>query len=115
MKAIQAFKLAGSALIVLASLNAYAQSSDTAGTMQPPAGATSQKSANRTLQKNVRRALEKAKVSTSNIIVHARGGAVILEGSVPEQPQSDLATEVTKGVPGVTSVKNALTLRPVGQ
>ncbi len=38
-----------------------------------------------------------------------------LQGSVPEQPQVDKATEVAQGVAGVTSVKNALTIRPVGQ
>jgi osmotically-inducible protein OsmY len=34
---------------------------------------------------------------------------------VPEQQQVDLATQAAQGVAGVTSVKNALTIRPVGQ
>jgi hyperosmotically inducible protein len=53
-------------------------------------------------------------ISTANITVRARDGAVTLQGSVPLQDQSDRATEVAKGVPGVTSVKNALSIRPVG-
>jgi osmotically-inducible protein OsmY len=51
----------------------------------------------------------------TNITVRARGGAVTLAGTVPEQPQVDLATQAAQAVPGVTSVKNALSIRPVGQ
>ncbi len=122
MKAINAIKMVGGALVVLASINAYAQASGTDAasdlTTQPSAKAQSKaaKSANRALQRKVRSALAKAKgISAANILVRARGGAVTLEGSVPEQPQVDLATQVAQGVAGVTSVKNALTIRPVGQ
>jgi osmotically-inducible protein OsmY len=38
-----------------------------------------------------------------------------LEGSVPEQGQSDIATQAAQGVAGVTSVKNDLTIRAIGQ
>jgi hyperosmotically inducible periplasmic protein len=118
MKASNAIKMVGGALIVLSTLNiAYAQSSDAAatGTASAPT-AKSTKTANRALQRSVRRALSKTKgVSVTNITVRARGGAVTLEGSVPEQPQVDLATQAAQGVAGVTSVKNALTIRPVGQ
>jgi hyperosmotically inducible periplasmic protein len=118
MKAIQAIKMVGGALIVLASINAYAQASDADATAQPSAKQTAKatKSADRALQRKVRSALAKAKgISVSNITVRARSGAVTLQGSVPEQPQSDQATQVAQGVAGVTSVKNALTVRPVGQ
>ena len=54
------------------------------------------------------------RVSVSNITVRARDGAVTLQGSVPEAPQLDRATQAAKGVAGVTSVRNALTIRPVG-
>ncbi len=124
MKAIQAIKLAGSALLVAASLQAYAQ---TAAPASAPTDAAKQqyndskaqyksaKAANRALARKVRAALTKDKqISASNITVRARDGAVILQGTVPEQPQSDRATEVAKGVAGVTSVKNALTIRPEG-
>jgi hyperosmotically inducible protein len=120
MKAFPAIKLIGGALIVLASLNAYAQSSDAAA----PAAASSatakpskaDKAANRALGRKVRGALSKTKgLSVANVTVRARGGAVTLEGSVPEQQQVDLATQTAQGVAGVTSVKNALTVHPIGQ
>jgi len=118
MKAFQAIKVISGALIVLASINAYAQSSDAmaaSGTMAAPS-AKSTKAANRALQRSVRKALSKTKgLSVANITVRARGGAVTLEGSVPEQPQIDLATQTAQGVSGVTSVKNALTIRAIGQ
>ncbi|AXE96783.1 BON domain-containing protein [Paraburkholderia sp. 22099] len=121
MKAFTAIKMVGGALIVLASLNAYAQSSDAATTAAPEAAsaaptAKQAKAANRALGRKVRSALTKTKgLSVANISVRARGGAVTLAGSVPEQPQVDLATQAAQGVAGVTSVKNALTIRPVGQ
>jgi hyperosmotically inducible protein len=118
MKAFQAIKVISGALIVLASINAYAQSSDAmaaSGTMAAPS-AKSTKAANRALQRSVRKALSKTKgLSVANITVRARSGAVTLEGSVPEQPQIDLATQTAQGVSGVTSVKNALTIRAIGQ
>jgi hyperosmotically inducible protein len=46
----------------------------------------------------------------SSISVRARGGAVTLTGSVPEQGQIDAAGDVAKGVAGVTSVSNKLTV-----
>ncbi|HEX7931953.1 MAG TPA: BON domain-containing protein [Paraburkholderia sp.] len=120
MKAFTAIRMIGGALIVLASLNASAQSSDTAAT--PSAGAASAatgkqaKAANRSLGRKVRSALAKTKgMSVANISVRARGGAVTLAGTVPEQSQIDLATQTAQGVAGVTSVKNGLTVRPVGQ
>src|ERR1700754_2181845 len=120
MKAFPAIKMIGSALIVLASLNAYAQTSDAAApaaaseSAQPTAKQT--KAANRALGRKVRTALSKTKgLSVANITVRARGGAATLAGSVPEQQQVDLATQAAQGVAGVTSVKNALTIRPVGQ
>lgn len=117
MKAFQAIKVIGGALIVVASLNAYAQSSDAAAdtTMAAPS-AKSTKAANRALQRSVRKALSKTKnLSVANIVVRARSGAVTLEGSVPDQPQIDLATQAAQGVAGVTSVKNDLTIRAIGQ
>lgn len=118
MKAFQAIKVISGALIVMASLNAYAQSSDAmaaSGTMAAPS-AKATKAANRALQRKVRKTLSKTKgLSVTNITVRARSGAVTLEGSVPEESQSDLATQAAQGVSGVTSVKNALTIRSIGQ
>lgn len=122
MKAFQAIKMVGGALIVLASINAYAQSSDAAATAAPMAassasgGAKAAKKADRALGRKVRTALSKTKgLNVANITVRARSGAVTLAGTVPEQPQVDLATQSAQAVAGVTSVKNALTIRPVGQ
>ena len=121
MKAIQAIKIVGGALVVAASLNVYAQASDAAvasGAMAAPSTkeqSKATKAANRALQKKVRGALAKAKgITVANITVRARGGAVVLQGAVPEAGEIDHATEVAKSVEGVTSVKNALTIRPEG-
>src|ERR1700754_1197934 len=123
MKAIQAIKVVGGALIVLASLNAYSQASDTGAADQSTQPSAKQqhkamKKADRALARKVRGALAKAKgVSAANIIVRANAstGDVWLEGSVPEQPQVDQSTQVAQNVAGVKNVKNDLTIRPVGQ
>ncbi|MCP3705838.1 BON domain-containing protein [Paraburkholderia sp. CNPSo 3274] len=113
MKAIQAIKLAGGALIVAVSVSAWAQGNDT-GTA--PATSQSSKQANHALEKKVRAALDHAKdIKVENILVRARGGAVTLEGTVPDSSQIDKATQVAQGVAGVTSVKNALSIKEPGQ
>ncbi|PXW25490.1 BON domain-containing protein [Paraburkholderia caballeronis] len=131
MKAIQVLKLAGGAILVAASLQANAQTTDQS-TAAPAAAASptdaarqqlrqsrseyrAKRAANRRLERQVRTALARdGRVSVSNITVRARDGAVTLQGSVPEAPQLDRATQAAKGVAGVTSVRNALTIRPVG-
>jgi hyperosmotically inducible periplasmic protein len=122
MKAINTFKLVGSALIVVASVNAWSQTSESAApstqSNMAPAGEGSAKAtrqANRALSKKVLHALSKGGVNTSRINVIAKGGAVALAGSVTDASQIDKATEVAKGVAGVTSVKNSLTFKEVGQ
>lgn len=120
MKALQVFKLAAATALVAASLHAYAQddaaSDATAAAQQAsPSHAQSkqEKAANRALSKKIRSALAKdKKVDLSRVTVRVRDGAVVLQGSVPEQSQVEHAADVTKGVQGVTSVKNALTIRP---
>ena len=119
MKAFPAIKMIGGALIVLASINAYAQASDAAPAAATTTAAPTAKqtrAANRALSRKVRAALAKTKgLSVSNITVRARSGDVTLQGSVPQQEMVDLATQTAQGVAGVKSVKNALTIRPVGQ
>ncbi|HKR45500.1 MAG TPA: BON domain-containing protein [Paraburkholderia sp.] len=113
MKAIQAIKLAGGALIIAVSLSAWAQGNETS---TAPAASQSSKQANHTLEKKVRAALNHAKdIKTENIVIRARGGAVTLEGTVPDASQVDKATQVAQGVAGVTSVKSALTIKEPGQ
>ncbi|RKT21571.1 BON domain-containing protein [Paraburkholderia sp. RAU2J] len=116
MKAFPAIKVIGGALIVLASINAYAQTADAASPASAAPTAKQTKQANRALQRKVRSTLAKTKgLSVSNITVRARGGDVTLAGSVPEAAQLDIATNAAKSVAGVTSVKNALTIRAEGQ
>ena len=119
MKAIRLLTLASGALIALASIHLYAKPGD-AGTVpnasSPAQSEKSTRTANRKLAKAVSHALARTKgLDTPNITVRARGGAVTLEGAVPDAAQIDEAAQVAKGVSGVTSVKNALTIRPVGQ
>ncbi|MBP0593802.1 BON domain-containing protein [Paraburkholderia sp. LEh10] len=113
MNVIKPLTLAGGTLIVAISINAWSQTSEpvTPSTESPHAT----KQANRTLSKNVRHTLSKGGVKTSGINVIAKGGAVVLEGSVPDPAQIDKAGELAKGVQGVTSVKNSLTVKEVGQ
>lgn len=114
MKATKAIMFAGAALVALTSAGAHAQG----GAASSPAPATaaasdakSIKAADRALQKSVVRALSKTKgLRATTITVRAHNGAVILEGTVPEQAQMGLATQAAEAVEGVTSVKNALTL-----
>ncbi|RQH06544.1 BON domain-containing protein [Paraburkholderia dinghuensis] len=127
MKAIQVFKLAAATALVAASFQVYAQgdaASAAPAASGPTAAAQHQvnqsqaqlkqaKAANRALSRKVRGVLAKDKtIDVAKITVRARDGAVELQGSVPEQAQIEHATEVAKGVQGVTSVKNSLTIRP---
>jgi hyperosmotically inducible periplasmic protein len=100
------------------SMAVFAQNASDSGAAATSAAkpAQSAKAANRKLAKDVRRALTRAKdMSVSNINVRAAGGAVTLAGTVPDESQIDKATKIAQGVAGVSSVKNALTVRPVGQ
>jgi osmotically-inducible protein OsmY len=114
-------KLAGSALIVVASINAWPQTGESNATSAPSSkapdaegSAKATRQANRALSKRVRTALLKGGVDASKINVVAKGGAVTLGGSVTDSSQSVKATEIAKTVPGVTSVKNTLGLKQPG-
>ena len=112
MKSVGFLKTLGSVVAMVVACNVYAQASDaTSTTAAPAASAKVAKKANSQLGRKVRAALGKAQgVDVSNIAVRARGGAVTLTGSVPDQGQIDTAGEVAKGVAGVTSVSNKLTV-----
>jgi hyperosmotically inducible periplasmic protein len=101
-------------LVALTSLGAQAQSStaaNAAATSAPAMSAADAKAANKKLQKDVIRVLARTKgLSMSNVTVRAKDGVVTLEGGVPDQSQIELAGRAAAGVPGVSSVKNALTL-----
>ncbi|CAG4889884.1 BON domain-containing protein [Paraburkholderia gardini] len=118
MKVINTLKFASGALIVIASINAWPQTSESAATSTAPAAEGSAKAtrqANRALSKKVLHALSKGGVATPGINIIAKGGAVTLAGFVTDASHIDKATEIAKTVPGVTSVKNALTVKEKGQ
>lgn len=110
MKTIKRNMLAG-ALVLLSFAGAHAQPGDAVASngASQVSNAKQIRVADRALQKSVRRALAKTKgLNVINITVRARNGDVVLEGSVPEQSEIELATRTTQGVPGVNSVKNTL-------
>lgn len=114
MKTVNLLKALGIALCVATASSAYAQSSDA---MAPAATASapSAKKTDRRLGLDVRKALSKAQgFDVSNVFVKARGGAVTLTGSVPDGDQIAQAAEVAKGVAGVKSVSNKLTIGTQG-
>ncbi|SAL05514.1 transport-associated protein [Caballeronia calidae] len=119
MKTINALKLAAVASAVVFSVNVWPQSSDAAATAGASAPAASSKSAtrkaNRALSKQVLKELEKGGVSTRGMNVIAKNGAITLAGRVDDPSQIDKATSIAKGVSGVTSVKNSLTIQEGGQ
>ncbi|WP_025601082.1 BON domain-containing protein [Burkholderia sp. WSM2230] len=114
MKSVGFLKTLGSVVAMVVACNVYAQASDataTGTTAAPAATAKASKKANSQLGRKVRAAISKVQgVDVSNIAVRARGGAVTLTGSVPDQGQIDAAGEAAKGVAGVTSVSNKLTV-----
>jgi hyperosmotically inducible periplasmic protein len=113
MKSFVSILLAAGMLAVLGTAGAQAQTASSGETAQSAgaSGAVSVKAANRALKKQVVRALTRTKgLQSSAITVRVNNGVITLEGTVPEQSQMDLATRAAQGVPGVTSVKNALTL-----
>ena len=117
MNVLRTLKLAGAALMVFTSVTVWAQASGAADTASAPQ-TTSKKAvrkADRALSRKVQSALSKGGVDTTGINVLVKpGGAVTLAGGVTDGSQIDKATSIAKGVPGVKSVKNALTIREGG-
>jgi hyperosmotically inducible periplasmic protein len=117
MNAIKTLKLAGAALIVIASLNVWAQESEPSATSTATQGTSKSavRKANRTLSRKVVQALSKGGVDTAGIHVLAKGGAVTLTGTVTDPSQIEKAGSIAEGVSGVRSVKNVLATREGGQ
>ena len=113
MKTVDFLKTLGSVVAMVAACNVYAQASDaqTSTTASAAASVSAGKHANNQLGRKVRGALTKTQgLDVSNIAVRARNGAVTLSGTVPDQGQIDAAGEAAKGVAGVKSVSNKLTV-----
>jgi osmotically-inducible protein OsmY len=69
------------------------------------------KIADRALRKDVVRSLTRTKgLNTTHITVRVKDGSVMLQGSVPDQSEVDLATQAALGTNGVSAVKNTLTV-----
>ncbi|WP_179404728.1 BON domain-containing protein [Burkholderia guangdongensis] len=103
-----------------ASASAVASVGASAGVATAAPGATSKKAirqANRALKRKVYAALAKHKeIDAGSISIIAKGGAVTLNGTVTDASQIDTVASVAKGVAGVSSVTNKLTVqRPLGQ
>jgi osmotically-inducible protein OsmY len=122
MKMTKTFMLVGSGLIMVASINAWPQTSEPAAGSTHSGAATATegsakatRQANRALSKKVLHALSKGGVATSRMNIIAKGGSVTLAGAVTDPTQIDKATGIARSVPGVTSVKNSLILKEAGQ
>jgi osmotically-inducible protein OsmY len=74
------------------------------------------KKANRALRRKVYAAIARHKeISAGSISVTAKDGAVTLNGTVSATSQVATVAEIAKGVPGVISVSNKLTVqKPFG-
>jgi osmotically-inducible protein OsmY len=113
MKTVRRFKSIGTGLCIIATFSAYAQSSAVAPAISvpPQVAAKSSRAADHKLDLDVRRALRKARgLDSTNIFVRTRAGTVTLLGTVPNDAQISRAGEVAKGVAGVSSVTNKLSL-----
>ena len=123
MNMINSLKLASVALVVVTSLNAWSQTGDasaTSGQSATPSASTgtsksAMRKANRALSRKVTQALQKGGVDVVGMNVIAKNGAITLAGRAADAPQIDQAESIAKGVSGVTSVKNVLTIQEGGQ
>ncbi len=120
MKSIQTVRLAVGVAIIAASMSAWSQGSEPgsapAMTASGSAAPATGRKANRALRRQVYSAIVKQKeISAGNISVVAKDGAVTLNGTVTDPAQVNRVAEIAKGVPGVTSVTNKLTVqKPLG-
>ncbi|ACC71591.1 BON domain-containing protein [Paraburkholderia phymatum] len=116
MKSVDFLKAVGGVVAMVVACHTYAQASDSTatGTMSsaPAANSKASKKEDRALGKKVRSALAKTQgIDVSGINVRARGGAVTLTGTAPDNGQIEKAGEVAKGVAGVTSVTNKINVQ----
>ena len=127
MKTMNGLRVALGVAIAAVSIGSWAQdgasadaSAGTASTAVTASGgmtATATRQANRALRRKVYAALAKHKeIDAGNVGITAKGGAVMISGTVQDASQINTVAEVAKGVAGVTSVTNKLTVqRPFGQ
>jgi hyperosmotically inducible periplasmic protein len=122
MKTILTIELAA-ALLVATSFNAWSQTSGAASASAGAQGASAMaasgsatptpgRKADRALRRKVYAAIGKHKeISAGDISVVARDGAVTLNGTVTDVSQISQVADIAKGVDGVVSVTNKLTVK----
>ncbi|WP_345815232.1 BON domain-containing protein [Paraburkholderia sp. PREW-6R] len=121
MNTINVLRLAAIALATVFSVNVWSQTDGAAaassGTPSASAGMSKKdiRKADRALSRKVSRALQKGGVQMNGLNVIAKRGAITLAGQATDQAEIDKATAIAKGVEGVSSVKNGLTVRYGGQ
>lgn len=122
MKTIKALELLVAAWFVAASTTAWSQTGDAASAPASAQGASvmaasgavapSGRKADRALRRRIYAAIGKDKeISAGDISVIAKDGAVTLNGTVTEAAQIGRAEAIARGVPGVASVTNKLTVK----
>ncbi|MEM5424261.1 MULTISPECIES: BON domain-containing protein [Paraburkholderia] len=120
MKRTTVAGLAIATLVAAASMSAWAQGDASAAagaqaastTAAPGAAVPTDRQANRAMRRKVYAAIGKDKsINAGNISVGARGGAITLNGTVSDTAQIARVEEIAKGVPGVASVTNKLTVK----
>jgi osmotically-inducible protein OsmY len=125
MKRLNVLRVLGGVVVVMAmSGPVHAQTSEPAAGMSSEAGsmpmassshAMPSKAADHELAKKVRHALAHTKgLNMAHIVVLVKHGRVALTGTVPSTDQIGRAAQVAGGVPGVTGVRNDLTVEVKG-
>ncbi|RFU47593.1 BON domain-containing protein [Paraburkholderia sp. DHOC27] len=85
-----------------------------AATFPVSAQTTSGPKADRALAHSVRKSLERAHIAVDDVRIRAKDGVVSLDGTVDDQNELSRVPSVAQKVPGVTSLKNDLTLQQEG-
>jgi osmotically-inducible protein OsmY len=118
MKSIKSLSSGCAALVVLASIAGIFHAGASVAAASAPAVASSASAPvatrkdNRALRKLVYAEFAKDKsIDAGDIGVGVKSGAVTLTGTVSDAAQSEKVAALTKGVPGVVSVTNKLTIR----
>jgi osmotically-inducible protein OsmY len=121
MKKTTVAGLAVATFVAAASMSAWAQgdastpaaaSATAAPGAAAPTAAPTDRQANRAMRRKVYAAIGKDKsINAGNISVGAKGGAITLNGTVSDTAQIARVEDIAKGVPGVTSVTNKLTVK----
>ncbi|SAK56641.1 transport-associated domain-containing protein [Caballeronia hypogeia] len=112
MNAKNTLKLACGALLVLACGYSWSQSGAASAASGGASASAAPAQSNRTLRRAVYAAFAKDKsIDAGDVGVSAKNGAVTLTGTVDRADQIDKAATLAKGVPGVVSVQNKLTVK----